>query len=296
MPARRRRRGVVPARAPGRSSLRTGVAALLCLVAAGAAHAGLFDDEEARKAIVDLRARIVQVEEANKARMAELATQNANQATAHAAALAAQVAAQAPLLEQISALRRSLLDLNNQLESLRGDIAKLRGSDEQIVRDVVELQRRQRDVGQTLDDRIRRLEPVKATIDGREFMVDQEEKRGFEDAIAPIRNGEFDKAATGLLSFQRRYPGSAYSNQVRFWLGNALYGKRDYKEAVSAFRVFITGAPEHPRAPEALLSLANCQAEMKDPRAARKTIEELMKSYPQSEAAAAGKERLASLK
>ncbi|MFY7901848.1 MAG: tol-pal system protein YbgF, partial [Rubrivivax sp.] len=33
-----------------------------------------------------------------------------------------------------------------------------------------------------------------------------------------------------------------------------------------------------------------------DPRAARRTIEELMKAYPQSEAAQAGKERLASLR
>ncbi len=273
--------------------LATAGAITLWLAAAGAAHAGLFDDEEARKAIVELRTRFVQAEEANKARIAELTAQNANQTAAQATALAA---AQAPLLEQLSALRRSLLDLNNQLETLRGDIAKLRGSDEQIARDVAELQRRQRDVGQTLDDRIRRLEPVKATIDGREVMVDQEEKRGFEDAIAPIRNGEFDKAATALSGFARRYPASPYSNQVRFWLGNALYGKRDYKEAVSAFRSFVTGAPDHPRAPEALLSVANSQAEMKDPRAARKTIEELIKSYPQSEAAAAGKDRLASLK
>ena len=42
--------------------------------------------------------------------------------------------------------------------------------------------------------------------------------------------------------------------------------------------------------------MANSQAEMKDPRAARKTIEDLMKAYPQSDAASAGKERLASLK
>jgi TolA-binding protein len=79
-------------------------------------------------------------------------------------------------------------------------------------------------------------------------------------------------------------------------LGNALYGKRDYKEAITAFRAFVAGAAEHPRAPEALLALANSQAEMKDPRGARRTIEELMKTYPDSEAAQAGKERLASIK
>jgi TolA-binding protein len=45
-----------------------------------------------------------------------------------------------------------------------------------------------------------------------------------------------------------------------------------------------------------LLSIANCQAELKDTRGARRTIDELVRAYPQSEAAQAGKERLASLK
>jgi TolA-binding protein len=41
--------------------------------------------------------------------------------------------------------------------------------------------------------------------------------------------------------------------------------------------------------------VANSQAEMKDGRAARRTIEELLKEYPSAEAATAGRDRLASL-
>ena len=48
--------------------------------------------------------------------------------------------------------------------------------------------------------------------------------------------------------------------------------------------------------PEAMLAVANCQAEMKDSKGARATLAELLKKYPQSEAAQAGKERLAALK
>jgi chromosome segregation ATPase len=76
----------------------------------------LFDDDEARKAILDLRARLAQNaqnDEAQKARIAELSQANTQ------------------LLEQIGALRRSLLDLNNQLELMRTDLARLRGTDEQ---------------------------------------------------------------------------------------------------------------------------------------------------------------------
>ena len=257
---------------------RAAVAVGLLACAAGVAQAGLFDDEEARKAIVDLRNRVTVVEDSGKQRAAELATANA------------------ALVEQLTALRRSLLDLNNQLEAMRGELAKLRGNDEQQVRELADLQRRQKDASQALDDRLRKLEPVKVAIDGREAMVEQDEKRAYEEAIAAIRGGDFDKSVALLASFQRRYTGSAYLDSVRFWLGNALYGKRDYKEAIVAFRAFVAAAAEHPRAPEALLALANSQAEMKDAKAARKTIEELLRAYPQSEAAQAGKERLASIK
>ena len=48
--------------------------------------------------------------------------------------------------------------------------------------------------------------------------------------------------------------------------------------------------------PEAVLSVANCQLELKDSKGARKTLTDLVKAYPQSEAAVAAKERLATLK
>jgi tol-pal system protein YbgF len=251
---------------------------VLCVAAVPAAHAGLFDDEEARKAIVDLRTRVAQNDEQSKARIAELTATNAQ------------------LGEQLAALRRSLLDLNNQLEAMRGELAKMRGNEEQLARDLADVQRRQKDLSAGLDDRLRRLEPVKVALDGREFTADVDEKKAFDDAMALIRGGEFDKAVVALGNFQRRWPSSGYADAARFWAGNAMYGKRDYKEAVATFRAFVAAAPQHPRAPEALLALANSQAEMKDGKAARRTIEELMKTYPASEAAVAGKERLASLK
>jgi tol-pal system protein YbgF len=264
-----------------RLALRPLAAALSLACFASAAHAGLFDDEEARKAILELRGRLTTLEDQGKTRGTELAAANAQNAQ---------------LVEQLAALRRSLLDLNNQLEALRGDISRLRGTDEQLARDLAEAQKRQRDAVQAFDDRLRKMEPVKVALDGRDFMVDQEEKRAFEEAFGTIRNGDFDKSVALLSNFMRRYPGSPYLDAARFWLGNAQYGRRDYKEAINSFRSFVAAAPDHPRAPEALLNVANSQAEMKDAKAARKTIEDLMKAYPQSEAAQAGKERLASLK
>ena len=252
--------------------------ALALLASAGGARAGLFDDEEARKAILDLRSRQQASDEASRARLAEL-TQ-----------------AQAQLLEQIGQLRRSLLDLNTQLEAQRADSAKLRGGQEQLARDLADGQRTVKDVSKALDDRLRALEPQKVSVDGKDFLAEPEEKRSHDQAMAALRTGDFDKAALALGSFLGRYPASGYADSARFWLGNSLYGQKNYKEAIGVFRSLVTGSPNHPRAPEALLALANCQIEMKDNRSARKTLDDLIKAYPASEAAAAGKERLGTLK
>jgi len=235
------------------------------------AHAQLFADDDARKAILDLRSRLAASEEQARTRQAETN-------------------------EQLQSLRRSLLDLNGQLEAMRSEAAKLRGSNEQLLRDVSELQRKQRDLGQAVDDRLRKVEPQKVSLDGREFSADPEEKRQYDEAIALLRSGDFDKASQAFAAFQARWPASGYGASARYWQGNALYGKRDYKEAIAAFRAFLAKAPDSERAGEAMLAIANSQAEMKDRAGARKTLDDLIKNYPKSEAAAAGKERLASLK
>lgn len=257
--------------------------ALAVLAVASPARAALFEDDEARKAILELRAQVQRLQQAqaddpSRARIAELASANAQ------------------LLEQVANLKRSLLDLNNQIELLRADIARQRGADEQLQRDLADVQKRQRDIGQAMDDRLRKLEPVKVSLDGREFTAEPDERKAYDDAVALMRNGDFDRAAAALGQFQRRWPGSGYADSVRYWMGNAQYARRDYKEAVNTFRAFVTASPDHPRAPEALLALANSQAEMKDTKGARKSIEDLLKAYPKSEAAQAGKERLATLK
>ncbi len=248
--------------------------AALCVgsaLLAPAAQAGLFDDDEARRAILDIRQRIDQNGERQRTGQAELN-------------------------EQINQLKRNLLDLNNQLEQMRADNAKLRGQNEQLARDVSEIQRKQKDIQSGVEDRIRRIEPQKVTLDGREFSAEPDEKRQYDEAMELLRKSDFAGTANALTAFRKRYPGSGYSDSALFWLGNAQYGSRQYKEAMAAFRALVSASPDSAKAPEALLAIANCQAELKDAKAARRTIDELIKAYPKSEAAQAGRERLASLK
>ena len=251
--------------------LASALALVFAALAAPAAHAGLFDDDEARRAILDIRQRID--------------TNNQKQTEANAR-----------LADQVDQLRRSILDLNNQLEQMRAENAKLRGTDEQLARDLAELQRKQKDIQSGVDDRIRRFEPQKISLDGKEFSAEPEEKRQYEEAMEALRKSDFQAAANSLGALRKRWPSSGYTESALFWLGNAQYGLRQYKEAIGSFRSLVTSTPDSPKAPEAMLAIANCQAELKDTKAARKTIDDLLKTYPKSEAAQAGRERLASLK
>jgi tol-pal system protein YbgF len=257
----------------------------VCLTAAlvaPSAHAGIFDDDEARRAILDLRQKLEQSNEQHRARQAEQ---------------------MATLTELVTQMRRNMVDLSNQLEQMKGDNARLRGQNEQLARDLSDVQRGQKDLqrGQKdlqvgVEDRMKRFEPQKVAHEGREFNVEPDEKRQYDEAMELLRRSDFPATAVALTAFRSRYPASGYTQSALFWLGNAQYGNRQYKEAITTFRALVSAAPEHPKAPEALLAIANCQAELKDGKAARRTIDELLKAYPASEAAQAGKQRLASIK
>lgn len=245
--------------------------AVLCLPVS---HAALFEDDEARRAILELRQRVDAVQLAHQRSAEELRRSQ----------------------EDASQQRRSLLDLQTQIETLRVEQSKLRGQNEQLIRDLAELQRRQKDMAQGVDERLRKFEPVKVVVDGQEFLADPAENRDFEAALAVFRAGKFSEAGVAFSGFVKKYPKSAYLPSARFWLGNAQYAGRDYKDAIGNFRWILSDAPSHARAPEAALSVANCLIELKDTKAARKSLEDLIKAYPESEAAMAAKERLARLK
>jgi tol-pal system protein YbgF len=133
-------------------------------------------------------------------------------------------------------------------------------------------------------------------VDGNEFIAIPYEMRDFDAALATLRKADFAAAQTSFLDFIRRYPQSGYGPSALFWLGNAQYALRAYREAIVNFNSLLAMAPDHLRSPEAALSIANCQVELKDTLAARKTLTDLVTVYPKSEAASVAKDRLTNLK
>ena len=243
----------------------------LTLGTAFSAQAALFEDDEARRAILDLRQKLDATQQTGKV----------------------QVQAQA---EEIAVLRRALLDLQNQIDALKADQSKMRGANEQLIKELSELQIKQKDVLQSVDTRISKFEPIKVVLDGLEFQADPAEKKEYDTALAVFRTGDFAAAQASMLNFLRRYPTSGYAASSLFWIGNAQYATKDYKESVANFRKLLSIAPQHARAPEAMLAISNCLVELKDIKGAKKAMEDLVSAHPASEAAQTAKDRLARLR
>ncbi|MGV7210132.1 tol-pal system protein YbgF [Oxalobacteraceae bacterium A2-2] len=242
----------------------SGLSALFLAMAAALplhAGAGVFDDDEARKAILELRAKVNALDADVKSRLDTKADKSA------------------------------ALDLVSQNELTLQEIAKLRGQIEVLANDISNAQKRQKDFYVDLDTRLRKLEPRQVTIDGKSAQVDPAEQKSYDAAMLLFKAGDYKTAAVALGEFVRQYPESGYAAGAQYNLGSAYYLQRDCKSAIAAQQVVVKAYPDSPKAPDAMLNIAACQTELKD-KAAKKTLQELIKTYPDSSAAATAKERL----
>jgi tol-pal system protein YbgF len=230
------------------------------------ASAGILDDDEARRAILDLRTKVDSLQRDVTARLDSKSDKTA------------------------------ALDMLNQHEQTMQEIARLRGQIEVLANDVANAQKHQKDYYADLDARIKKLEPRQETIDGQTAEVMPSEKKAYDTATDLFKSGDYKGAAAALQDFVRRHPESPYAANAQYWLGNAYYAERDYKNAIAAQEVVVSTYGTSPKAPDAMLNIASSYALLKDTKNAKKALQQLVKKFPDSSAAQAARDRLVTLK
>ena len=247
-------------------------ATVLLLAVAGTqqAHAGLFDDEEARRQINDLSIKVN---------------------------------------ERVDTLSKAQIELLNQIQSLREDNAKLRGQLETLQYELEATKKRQQDFYVDLDGRLRKIETAAVTAteaakptEGENVAADGSDKKPLADPAAEARDYEaalnlfkankIKEAAGAFEAFTKAHPDSTLAPNAQYWLGNAFYALRDCKKAIEAHKLVTSKWPQHPKAPDALANIITCQQELGDAKSARTTLEAVLIKYPDSSAAATARQRL----
>ena len=191
--------------------------------------------------------------------------------------------------------KKSVIDLTGEIERLRSEIANLRGQIEILSNELINGQRRQKDFYTDLDSRLRKLEPLRLAIDGKDVEVEQAEQKAFESALALFKSANYSSSDQAFNAFIQRYPESGYSALAHYWLGSTHLALRDCAKAISAYQTVSSRFPNSQKAADSLLNMASCQAELKDKTAAKETLENLIKKYPNSVASTLGRERLTDL-
>ncbi|MGF1467212.1 MAG: tol-pal system protein YbgF [Sandaracinaceae bacterium] len=92
-------------------------------------------------------------------------------------------------------------------------------------------------------------------------------------------------ALEGLRAFRRAHAGHAYADNALYWEGEVHYARRDYAQALAAFRLLVERYPRGNKVPDALLRIGRCHERMGRPRRAREVYRELRRRYPRSVAA-----------
>jgi tol-pal system protein YbgF len=232
---------------------------------AGVARAGVFDDEEARNAIAALRVQIAASNKAAEERLARIET----------------------LLQDRS------IDLTGQIDALKQDLARMRGQIEVQAHQIETLERRQKDLYVDLDTRLRKFEvsaQEKQQVPASDPVA---EAKAYEAALSQFKLGNYQTATLAFQSFLTSFPASPQAPSAQYWIGNAYYALRDYKTAITEQQKVRTTWPDSAKAPDAMLNIASSQAETGQARAARETLQALVKKYPGTPAADQAKQRLA---
>ena len=296
-------------------ALRIAAAAAFALVASASAHAGLFDDDEARRQINQLREELSQQSKDNEARIQKLE-------------------------DQVSHI--GVVELVQQIEQMNEQIARLRGQIEVLENENQQLQKRQRDFYLDLDSRLKRVEggnaggaaaatsssasspgaagtagaggaasspstgagfgpagpagasDAKPQAQSREDQA--REMKSYDAASNLFRRNDFSSAVDAFRAFLKDYPDSALAPNASYWIGISYANLKDYPKALAAQHDLLDKHPQSAKAPDALLAIAAIQSEQGQAGAARNTLEDLIARYPSSDAAGKARTRLTALR
>jgi tol-pal system protein YbgF len=235
------------------------IALLIAALGAVQAHAGVFDDDEARRQVTDLRIK-------TEARFDQQA--------------------------------KAQLDLAGQIQRQAEEIARLRGQIETLNYELETAKKRQQDFYLDLDTRLRKFETPAAAGDTPSGTAAKpagdpaRESQDYESALNQFKAGKYKEAAAGFGAFVQKYPDSSLAPNAQYWLGNAWYAQRDCKRAIEAQSLVTTRYAESAKAPDAWLAISTCQQEMGNPTGAKRSLETVIAKYPSAPAADTARERL----
>jgi tol-pal system protein YbgF len=220
---------------------------------------------------------------------------------------------------------QSLVELSSEIERLRSETSSLRGELETLRFETENSDNRQRELYVDVDQRLQSLEAsprsfeappapagitppdgrpaaagaavggaaVGATAAARPSGTDQQNYQAAFDMISARR---YEEAGAAFQNFLTNFPTSPLADNAQYWLAETYYVRGQFNGALPEFRKVIEQYPQSAKLPDALLKVGYCQIELGDRNAARASLQEVMRQFPDTTAARLASQRLSSLR
>lgn len=122
------------------------------------------------------------------------------------------------------------------------------------------------------------------------------DKIEYERLLALFRDGDLDGAQQGFAEFLHNYESSDLAPNARYWLGEAHYGKKDYKQAIDSYDRVELDFPQSEKVPAAMLKKGYAYLAMKDKKRASSAFKQVVTLYPRTPEAGKASDKLSQLK
>lgn len=256
-----------------------------CVAAAGSAHAGLLTDDEARKQIQQLEARISKLEQSG------------------------------PLMDlqtQIDTLNADMRKLRGQNQELTHDLQDAEKRQKDFYIDLDTRLRRFEAVDNAQPEAASGVpaagtlaQPAASGVPAAGTMAQEPavpvydpetEDRAYEAGYAFYRANSYQNAINAFQEFLKKFPDSVFVPNVYFWMGESYFALKDYKNSLASYQLLTDKYSYSPKTPDAMLAMANCQQQLKSIKTAKATLKRLVAKYPHSDAAGQARTLLKTLK
>jgi tol-pal system protein YbgF len=124
----------------------------------------------------------------------------------------------------------------------------------------------------------------------------EQEQAAYQKAFNLLKDGRYDDAIAAFHDMLSTYPGGKLADNAQYWIGEAHFAARRFREAADEFSKVVNNYPQSPKVPDAMLKLGFSYYELADWSKARATLEQLKGRYPQSTAAQLADRRLQKMK
>jgi tol-pal system protein YbgF len=114
----------------------------------------------------------------------------------------------------------------------------------------------------------------------------------YSQAYADYARGNYDLAMQGFAEYLRAYPGTDFADNAQYWIGECLYGKKMYAEAIEAWNTLLKDFPSSDKLPDARVKKGMALERLGRKSQALVEYRYVVDRYPTSQAARIARERL----